>query len=395
MRSANNRMKQQAIGVVMMLVAWQGTSAEELPPRIAQWQPNVCRVRADAGSSSSLGSGVYLGRGLVLTAYHVIEDVHQGGARCSITLHGGGTYQAKVAGWNIQADVGFLKIDKPREVRAAGVLLATADPAVGDVVWRAGYGGDGRLIWHRGTVRGYSRPSGGSQATWFTFTPWSRSGSSGGPIFNDRGELIGDLWGSNTGDNTSTGVLASSLGLALGNTKESLQQYHVQCYGPGCYSGQGGPFYWLFPGRRQPQQPGGTRPPPSVPGAPGGIPAPSIEPELPGELPGLVELAELKEQVAALNLALAELKKQPAVAPGVTAEDVERILEAGLANIQPGASANQVAGLVNDALGQVQIPVQVRNKAGQVLDSRTYKLGEPIKLDFDTRLLRGTQPGNN
>jgi len=262
-----------------------------------------------------------------------------------------------------------------------GVLLAAVDPQANDLVWRAGYGGSGQLLWHKGKVRGFSGPFGHGR-TWFDCTPYSVSGDSGGPVFNDAGELIGNLWGSSPGDGTTTAVLASTLSKSLGGSRQNLVDYHVSCFGKGCYSGKG-PFYWLRPGRSRQPSPGLDQP------APGAIRPPAID-----AAPPLVEVKppasdRIQKQIADLQRQIAELQARPGA---ISQAEVQAIVGQVLKQ-RPGTTPGQVAGLVAAALAQVEIPVQIRDRSGAVIDSKRYKLGDPIKLDFDTRPQRGALPG--
>jgi len=337
---------------LLLLVSWTPLAADQLPQRIAQWQPNVCRVRADEGGGISYGSGVYVGRGLVVTAFHVVREWKTSRATrgLSVTFHNGGTYQATISGWASGTDIAFLKIDAPKEANIKGVLLASADPARGSVVWKCGYGGDGQLIWHKGTVQGYSSNGLIGGACWFRVTPYARSGDSGGPTFNDQGEFLGDLWGSDPQSGTTTAVLPSAIKLAMGDTVwNNLRTAHVQCYGGQCYPQQrgGGPFFWLRPRQDspglRPQQPGPNLRDPAPGGIPGGQnpqigglpqtipgdgrPAAPTAPLVPVQPP--VDLKPLQDQIAALQAQIKALNEKPApVAPVVDLSGLQAQLDA-------------------------------------------------------------------
>ena len=234
-------------------------AVEALPPHIAQWQPNVCRVK----SGSSLGTGVYLGDRLVLTAEHVVDN----GGKLSVTFHGQGTYQGVIVGINSTHDVAFIRIEEPAEANIKGVLLADENPDKGSKTWQCGYGSTGRLTWHSGTVQQYTTTERGGAACWFESVPYAVPGDSGGPVFNADGELLGNLWGGGPRSGTTTAVLPSTLVDVLGpEAHASLVAYHVECFGGSC-----GPKPRIFSGLFGRSKGGGGSK--STYPAPGGIPA--------------------------------------------------------------------------------------------------------------------------
>lgn len=234
------------------------TRGENLPPRIAQWQPNICRVTVlytqfSNGFGKQLrgyGSGVYLGGGLVLTAYHCIEDAKKKGGTYGLCFYTDGCHNAVLSGWDQQADQAFLQISHPSPKDRKGVLLASKDPYVGDVIWKAGFGGDGVLYWHKGTVVKV-------EADEFYSEPYVRNGDSGGPVFNDSGELLGNtVRGTNPGDprNYSVTLTPSRTARSLGSARADLVAAHKQYYGDACYR-LPGPFRLPWAKPKPPQQP--------------------------------------------------------------------------------------------------------------------------------------------
>jgi hypothetical protein len=88
----------------------------------------------------------------------------------------------------------------PEGVIAAEVELG--DEAMqheGNRLESCGYGPDGKLAANTGLFLGYKRstqtPNGPDD--WFEISGHARPGDSGGGVFNDRGRLVGVLWGTN------------------------------------------------------------------------------------------------------------------------------------------------------------------------------------------------------
>ena len=78
--------------------------------------------------------------------------------------------------------------------QARGVRVAAVNPQPGQRVAALGYAFGGELKKTIGKVVQYVAPSAADPTDWFAFTGAAAQGCSGGPIFNERGELIGNLW---------------------------------------------------------------------------------------------------------------------------------------------------------------------------------------------------------
>ncbi len=215
---------------------------DEAPPRIAQWQESVCRIEGYDNTSISRGSGVYIGRGLVLTANHVVQETYASHGKFIVDFPGGLRGEAILSGRSFRFDCAFLRITNSDLVGTLRpVLFASADPNVGDVVWRCGYGKTGILKWSKGIVLGFSGPESAPPlpdiSTWFSSTGGASNGDSGGPTFDDYGRLIGNLWGSVDGETYA--CLATTVTRAMTEPiRKELVQFHTQCYGPNCYRTQ-------------------------------------------------------------------------------------------------------------------------------------------------------------
>jgi len=149
----------------------------------------------------SIGSGTLVKWGakkiVVLTARHVIADAK----RIVVELFNKKTCKARVLKVDAVWDCAVLELDgRPDGVLAVDVELGDAAmQREGNRLESCGYGPDGKLAVNSGLFLGYRRstqtPNGPDD--WFEISGHARQGDSGGGIFNERGRLVGVLWGTN------------------------------------------------------------------------------------------------------------------------------------------------------------------------------------------------------
>jgi S1-C subfamily serine protease len=168
------------------------------------------KLRARGG-----GSGVIVGRdGSILTNYHVIEDATQKEPKLHdlfviarfATLDK--APQLQCAGRPSRSklqpslDLALIKCDTDLDGRAwnaSNSLWATLaeasqnDVAIGERLWVLGYPdrGGGGLTLTEGAVEGWTGPDGTSGRDYITTRASISSGSSGGPVVDDHGRLVG------------------------------------------------------------------------------------------------------------------------------------------------------------------------------------------------------------
>lgn len=134
------------------------------------------------GQPLSIGSGFFVQRGSILvTNYHVIE----GAASVRVKLASGKVVSiTNVAGIDIDHDLVLLATLSP----GTPLRLATREPDVGEVIIAIGNpkGLEGTLS--TGIVSGIRRDSG---SIYYQVTAAISPGSSGGPVIDEKGEVIG------------------------------------------------------------------------------------------------------------------------------------------------------------------------------------------------------------
>ena len=162
-----------------------------------------CYARATGSASAmqpirAIGSGALVrwnDRVVVLTARHVVEAAK----RIVVELSTGKRHEARVLKIDAVWDCAVVELSGPPEgVSPAELELGNAAmQQVGNRLESCGYGPDGRLACNSGLFRGYKRcgqrPQGPDD--WMVLSGHARQGDSGGPVFNERGRLVGVLWG--------------------------------------------------------------------------------------------------------------------------------------------------------------------------------------------------------
>ncbi len=165
-------------------------------------------------SSAVSGSGFILSEnGYILTNSHVIESAYESRRNVKVMLHDGSQYEAEIVGVeNDGSDVAVLKID------ASGldpVTLGDSDNLqVGDDIYVVGNPlGELEFSMTTGHVSALDRlittDSNAEPINMFQIDAAVNHGNSGGPVYNDRGELVGVV----TAKYSDTGV--EGLGFAI------------------------------------------------------------------------------------------------------------------------------------------------------------------------------------
>ncbi len=158
------------------------------------------------------GSGFILSEdGYIITNYHVIEYAEAGDLPVTVVLHDGTEYQARIVGMEDVNDIAVLKIDA---VGLTPVTVGDSDSLlVGDEVYAVGNPlGELDFSMSTGHVSALDRVVSTQDAeaiSMFQIDAAVNSGNSGGPVYNDRGQVVGVV----TAKYSDTGV--EGLGFAI------------------------------------------------------------------------------------------------------------------------------------------------------------------------------------
>src|SRR6201995_2509147 len=157
-------------------------------------QASIARRAEDAGPSVAgigqrwgIGSGIVLGEGRGLTNAHNVR-----GSPGTVPFADGRTAEGSVAGPDIDGDLAVIEADTGQ---AAALPWATAAPAIGTPVFALSNPGGRGLRVTFGTVSGIDRSFRGPRGLRITgsleHTAPLLPGSSGGPVLNAEGQLLG------------------------------------------------------------------------------------------------------------------------------------------------------------------------------------------------------------
>ena len=146
--------------------------------------------------SNVSGSGfVITDSGYILTNYHVIKEAAEGGYSVGITTYSGDTYDGRVTAYDIDSDIAIVKIDATSGLSAA-TLGDSTGINVGDSIYTVGNPfGMLEFTMSSGQISALNREvateSSEKATTMFQIDAAVFEGNSGGPVYNDSGEVIG------------------------------------------------------------------------------------------------------------------------------------------------------------------------------------------------------------
>ena len=192
-----------ALLVSFCLQVASGDGLQLAEPRVARISlgrptphPAVVRVMVPERNATSHGSGTLVDThdryGLVVTNWHVVQDAT---STIMVVFPDGFQTGARVLKTDRDWDLAALAIWRPR---VQPVPIALQPPQPGETLTIAGYGsGNYRSVSGRCTQ--YVSPGGQLPYEMVELAVRARQGDSGGPIFNQRGEMAGVLFGSGSG----------------------------------------------------------------------------------------------------------------------------------------------------------------------------------------------------
>ena len=181
------------------LFAEEGSEPRAWNTSRSNWQtphPAVVRIIVDDGNGTSYGSGTLIARSekvsMVITNWHVIRDAK---GEITVAFPDGFRSSARVAKKDRNWDLAALVIWTPK-VDAVPIAARAARP--GDPLAIAGYG-SGQYRMTAGKCTQYVAPGLNFPYEMLELSVEARQGDSGGPIFNEQGELSGVLFGAGRG----------------------------------------------------------------------------------------------------------------------------------------------------------------------------------------------------
>ncbi len=170
-------------------VAQQGNLS---PDGFSQAQRMTVRVR-NVGCESPLktGTGFAFDAHTLITNRHVVED----SSKLQVTTYDGRTIAVTAASVAAVADLAIITTE---ESIGAGAVLAQEDPTEGDAITVVGYPNGRQLTTVSGVVLGATGdPLGAALGTVLATTAPVQPGSSGSPVLNERGEVVGVIYAKN------------------------------------------------------------------------------------------------------------------------------------------------------------------------------------------------------
>lgn len=190
-----------------------------IPAAVSAKSASVVKVEAIQPSCSmeSSGSGWVEAAGTIVTNAHVVA----GSSSVHVVAQDGRAYDATVVAFDSQRDVAVLKVPGLQApVLQRGTSLGAGDPAV-----VAGFPGGGPYTLGSARVRGELRAVGTDiyqhnsvVRDVYSLRGVVRAGNSGGPLFDDRGEVVGMVFARSTTDaDTGYALTLSEVAPALAN----------------------------------------------------------------------------------------------------------------------------------------------------------------------------------
>lgn len=174
------------LSVLLMFLCGCGSASrkltgEEVYKKIA---PSTVEITAEGSGISSLGSGFYIDdAGTVVTNYHVIENC----SSAYVTTYDGGIYPVTaVVGFDKDLDIALLTTTKQS---STPVAVSAKAVSTGEVVYALGSSLGLTGTFSEGLVSAAEREIDG--IPYIQISAPISSGNSGGPLVNDKGEVVG------------------------------------------------------------------------------------------------------------------------------------------------------------------------------------------------------------
>lgn len=293
--------------------------------QLAAAHPAVARVIVSAGATCAYGTGTLIAqtadRAWLLSCAHLFDGLS---CRVQVLFPHRQVYTGRLAGIDRTWDLALVELPP---VAVEPVRLAPEAPQAGQWLTACGYGPDGQFRCVRGQLRGYVATERTGRFETLSLSGAARQGDSGGPVFNEAGQLVGVIWGSD-----GRMIVATSCGRIREFLRRLLPWWEPK---PGLEE------HWPVP---QPVPADGS------PGAPGGSLAPGSD--------------ELRRQVASLAERLDRVEAELGLVParGSAGKLSERLLRLEEAAAVLPALRQKVAE-AEAALGSQNLRAVVRDVA--------------------------------
>ncbi|MFW7415808.1 S1 family peptidase [Demequina sp. SO4-18] len=180
------------------------------PDGFSAAQRMTVRVRNIGCGFVNTGTGFALDAFTLVTNRHVIDDSQT----IEVSTHDGRIIDATAASSTTVADIAI--ITTTESLGGAFAARAEEDPEEGDVITVVGYPNGGKLTTVSGVVLGSVQdPLGSAVDTVLATTAVVQPGSSGSPVLNDDGDVVGVVYAKNPDSNQSFIVPVSVLNTLL------------------------------------------------------------------------------------------------------------------------------------------------------------------------------------
>ncbi len=136
-------------------------------------------------TSTGLGSGVYIGGGVIITAAHVVDD----NPTVKLVSDAGDVQDGTVLWVNKTYDIAAIRPDNSKRFLAAN--LACRDPIVGETIMAEGNPMGLKFLSFKGSISGAAREFLPKWKSAYVIDVTIASGMSGGPSYDEFGEVIG------------------------------------------------------------------------------------------------------------------------------------------------------------------------------------------------------------
>jgi S1-C subfamily serine protease len=172
-------------------------------------QRMTVRVRNVGCDFLATGTGFALDAFTLVTNRHVIEDSRS----LEVSTYDGRLTQATAISTTTVADIAIVSVED--SLGGNFPIRAQEDPQEGDVITVVGYPSGGRLTTVSGVVLGPTTdPLGGAIGTVYATSAQVEPGSSGSPVLNESGQVVGVIYAKNE-SNQSFIVPVSTLNTLL------------------------------------------------------------------------------------------------------------------------------------------------------------------------------------